>query len=202
MTGVAFGRELECYYKTWFPILWSSHKYCHTLSVDYSAKFENEKHSFSGNFSEKSELKTFYISRSAQLEFIPRDILTEFPNLNGLVINQCNLPTLRTGLFKADFDKIEHWRLESNKIELIQPGVFQNLNRMKWISLDDNNLQTLPHRLFKYNPNLVYISLANNQINSIHPNFFEALHNLKMIDLRGENVCIQKEIGCSTCRIF
>jgi hypothetical protein len=85
MTDTAFGREIQCtYYVSTLDFFWPAHRFCFTFSVDYSAKFEAEKHSFSGSPSQKSEAKTFYIRESPQVDFIPSDILSEFPNLNGI----------------------------------------------------------------------------------------------------------------------
>jgi Leucine-rich repeat (LRR) protein len=200
MTGAAFGRKLECAYATWADIFWPSHKLCHTLAVDFSAKFETEKHSFSGNSFQKSETSVFQIHKSAQLDFIPLDILTEFPNLDGIVIWECNLPTVKAGLFRAEFKKIEFLHLQDNNIELIEPSAFQYLIKLKWVNLYKNNLQTLPYQIFRNNPDLIFISLSSNKISSIHPNFFDGLAKLKQISLI-ENLCIQTEIGCPTCSI-
>jgi Leucine-rich repeat (LRR) protein len=202
MTGAAFGRELTCTSHSWSPTLWPSHKYCDTTSVDFSVKFETEKHSFSGSAAQKSEIKAFRISQSPQLDFIPLDILTEFPNMDGLVVNSCNLPILKSGLFKAELQKIEHLNLWGNIIEVIEPEAFQFLINLKWLRLGDNNIQSLPYRLFGKNPDLIYIDLRKNKINAIHPSFFDGLYKLKLIESgHGSNICIYADIGCTSCQI-
>jgi Leucine-rich repeat (LRR) protein len=200
MTGAASGREIECDYERLITALWPSHKSCRADSVDYSAKFETEKHSFSGNSSEKLEAKTFRINNSLQVDFIPLDILTEFPNLNGLAINGCNLPTVKAGLFRVELNKIEFLCLQDNKIELVQAKAFEHLTKLKWVRLGHNNLQTLPYQLFRNNPDLIFIGLFGNQINSIHLSFFDGLNSLKFIVFE-ENLCINEAIGCETCSV-
>jgi hypothetical protein len=182
--------------------LWPSLNRCFTSGVDYSAKFENEKHSFSltGTPAQKSEVNTFSISSSTHVDFIPLDILSEFPNLNALMIGSCNLPTLKSGLFKEELQKIQYLWLYRNKIEVIEPEAFKFLTRLNWIRLNGNNLKTLSYRVFQNNPDLIYIDLKNNQIKSIHPNFFDGLNKLKLIGF-SENVCIDDNIGCETCLI-
>jgi Leucine-rich repeat (LRR) protein len=180
--------------------LWAAHKYCETASIDYSEKFESEKHSFTGNASQKSEVKTFEISGSSKVDFIPLDILTEFPNLNGISIVYCNLPALKSGFFKSKLEKIEYLDLKGNQIETIEPGAFQYLIKLKWVLLSTNKLQALSYKLFENNPGLIYMDLRDNQINSIHPNFFDGLQILKLVKLGG-NLCIQSDIGCETCLI-
>jgi hypothetical protein len=206
ITGAASGRQLECTTQTYSFTLWPSYKSCYTSSVDYSANFEKEKHSFSitasitDSSAQKSEIKTFFIAASAQVDYIPLDILSEFPNLNGLMLQACNLPIVKSGLFKEEFQKLELLVLHYNKIESIEPEAFQHLIKLKWIDLSDNNLQFLSYRLFKNNPDLIYINFYNGKINAIHPNFFDGLNKLKLIKFI-ENLCINVKIGCETCLI-
>jgi hypothetical protein len=202
MTGSASGRQLECTYQTWYFALWPFHKYCGSDQADYSARFESEKHSFSitGSAAQKSEINTFYIQNSAQVDFIPLDVLSEFPNLNGIAITGSNLPTLKSGLFREEFNKIEFLDLKSNQVEVIEAGAFQYLVKLKWIRLGDNKLQTLSYWLFVNNPDLTFIGLWGNKIASIHPNFFDGLLNLKFIVFE-KNLCIDVRIGCETCSV-
>jgi hypothetical protein len=200
MAGAAFGRELQCRYDSHYYTLRPSYERCSTSHVDYSEKFETEKHSFSGSSAQKSELKAFQIWHSPQVDFIPLDILTEFPNLNGLGVGDCNLPTLKSKLFKKELQKIEFLYLDLNKIEVIEAGAFQYLVNLKWIRLRWNKLQSLSDQLFVNNPDLIYIDFFNNEINSIHPNFFDGLQKLKLIDF-DYNLCIKSVIGCETCQI-
>ncbi len=168
--------------------------------MDYSAKFETEKHSFSGNSSQKSETKTFRIHDSPQVDFIPLDILTEFPNLNGLSVSGCNLPTVKASLFRVELNKIEYLDLQDNKIELVQGKAFEHLTKLKWVRLGLNYLQTLSYQLFRKNPYLIFIGLFGNQIDSIHPNFFDGLNSLKFIVFE-KNLCVATKIGCETCSL-
>jgi hypothetical protein len=182
--------------------LWPNIISCYTPhNTDFSARFESEKHSFSltGSSVSKSSINTFYIYVSPKLDFIPLDILTEFPNLNGLYIHNVNLPTLKAGLFKPELQRIEYLYL-SGTIESIEPQAFQYLINLKWVYLYGNKIQTLPHRLFKHNPDLIFIDLAG-KINSIHPSFFDGLNKLKLVVFSNNVGCIKDKIGCETCLI-
>jgi hypothetical protein len=148
-----------------------------------------------------SEINTFYIFASSQVDFIPLDILSEFPNLNGLMLERGNLPTLKSGLFKEELKKLEYLNLWGNGIESIEPEAFEFLIKLKWIQLSGNKLQSLPYRLFRNNLDLFYIELSGNKINSIHPNFFDGLQKLKLIDFTENEGCINVKIGCETCLI-
>jgi hypothetical protein len=119
MTRDALGREIECDYKPWeHIILWPGFIYCQTENIDYSANFEGEKHFFSGSTSRKFETATFAIVESPQVDFIPLDILTEFSNLNGLGIWKSKLSTVKLGLFKKEFERIEYLNLWNNGMDI------------------------------------------------------------------------------------
>jgi hypothetical protein len=211
MTGTAFGRQIQCSYQSSSVLgytLWPNNTSCRTPdNTDFSARFESEKHSFSltdpygyESSVSKSAINTFYISQSTQLDFIPLDILTEFPNLNGLYITNANLPTVKSGLFKPELQRIEYLLLSGN-IKSIEPEAFQYLNKLKWIHLGYNKIQTLFYKLFKNNPDLIYIYLGYNKINSIHPSFFDGLNKLKLVYFTGNVGCFNTKIGCETCLI-
>jgi Leucine-rich repeat (LRR) protein len=201
IAGDAFEREIECNYLRSFSYpLWPSVPCCFSSkSIDYTAFFETAKHSIAGTRLEKRDTKMFFIFQAA-IDFIPLDILTEFPNLNGLYFDRCRVPTVKSGLFTAEFRNIEFLHLGGNGINLIEPSAFQHLLKLKWISLQGNNLQALSHKLFRNNTDLIYINLKGNGINSIHPSFFDGLSKLKLVDFR-ENLCLQTQIGCETCLI-
>ncbi len=193
-------RELKCYYDTTdLYTLWPSNDRCTTNQIDFSADFEPELHSFTGSPEEKSEVKTFRTRRSPNFDFIPLEILSEFPNLNGLAVEFSKLPTLKAGLFKPELEKLEYLHLGYNEVEVIEPKAFQYLIKLKWVSFYENKLKALPHKLFKNNPDLVYINFEENQINSIQPNFFDGLASLKMVEFGSRNRCIRINIGCGNC---
>jgi hypothetical protein len=189
-----------CYSSTYTWPLWPSHTYCYTSSAtSFSKSFQSESHSF--ECSQKSEAKTFQLWQSPQIEFIPTEIFTEFPNINGFSIFLSNLPVVKAGLFTAEFFKIEFFRFYSSKIEKVEPKAFEYLPNLKWISFYRNKIQSLPDRIFEKNPKLIYIDFYSNQIKSVIPSFFfQNFNNLKLVDFRG-NQCISKQIGCDTCTI-
>jgi hypothetical protein len=170
-----------------------------TNQVYYSDRFEKDEHCFTGS-TEKSESKTFLIYKSPKVDFIPLDILTEFPNLNGIILNFCILPTLKAGLFGEEFQKIEYLRFQFDKIKTVEPEALQYLVKLKLIDFNSNKIESLPQQLFKNNPNLVYIDFRKNKINSIHPNFYDGLSKLKFTELDG-NRCVDTKVGCVTCLV-
>jgi hypothetical protein len=118
--------------------------------------------------------------------------------LNGLFITGVNLPTLKSGLFKPELQRIEYLFLDGT-FETIEPEAFQYLVKLKWIRLG-HNILSLPQQLFKHNPDLIYIYLGG-RINSIHSSSFDGLNKLKLVDFSRNVGCINTKIGCETCLI-
>jgi hypothetical protein len=87
MAGAAFGREIGGHYRTFSDTLWPSHTKCSTTrETDFSYYHQQEKHTIYGTSAQKREAKTFEMSEPPKVYFIPLEILTELPNLNGLII--------------------------------------------------------------------------------------------------------------------
>jgi hypothetical protein len=197
--GVVTCRELECeYYEiNWFTF-WPEFKYCGLSQVDLSESFEPQVHSFTGSTSEKFEATAVWFYHSPQIDFIPKEILEEFPNLNGFLFYSCNLPVFKNDLFSAEFVVLEYLELVSSQIISIEPFAFQNLKNLKWLRLYRNRIQSLPFNLFQKNPKLIFLGFDSNQINSISPNLFKNLNQLIFVDFY-INKCVSKEFGCDTC---
>jgi hypothetical protein len=182
--------------------MWPTHTRCKVSSVDLSASFRGQEHSFSGTSAQKLAATVVFFYESPNVDFLPKEILSEFPHLNGILIFGSNLPTVKNNLFTSDFKKLQFLSLGANKIQTIEPDAFQHLVNLKWIGLWSNQIQTLPFQLFKKNPDLFYINLYGNNINSISSDFFKNLNKLKYVDF-GRNLCINKDFGCSssTCSV-
>ncbi len=200
INGEAVRRDLECKIYALSEILWPATTKCYTQYIDFSDKFQTENHFFPGCASGKSGISTFQIESASRVDFIPLEIVSEFPKLNGLIIDFCTMPVVKSGLLKSEFKKIKYLDLKKNEIKTIEPTAFQHLTKLIWIRLYNNNIKTLSYKLFSNNPKLRYIDLSGNQINSIHPNFFDGLNKIILIGFGG-NRCSQEDIGCEDCRV-
>ncbi len=58
-----------------------------------------------------------------------------------------------------------------------------------------NQLRSLPHQIFRNNPELIAIFFHSNQINSITPDFVKNLNKLQWVDFN-ENQCIDQYFEC------
>jgi hypothetical protein len=195
---VASGRELICNYSTYSGTLWPTSQQCKLSSVDLSERHKTEEHSFTGTPEQKAAVTVIHFDNPLQFNFLPNQMLNDFPKLNGMDVSNCNtLKTVKSDLFTEDFGAIQYLYFGENRIATIEANAFQHLPKLKWISLTDNQLRSLPHQIFKNNPELIYIGLGGNKINSITPDFFKNLNKLQFVGLRG-NQCIKKDFGCTT----
>jgi Leucine-rich repeat (LRR) protein len=176
--------------------MWEDFNYCQLNAVDLSETFKTVEHLFSGTAEQKSAATAVYFTSPVKIEILPKQLLNDFPRLNGIVINDSDtFTTIKNGFFAKEFGAIQHLGLWNNKIETIEADAFQCLPKLKWIDLDSNQLHSLPHQIFKNNPELIAISLNRNKINSITPDFFKNLNKLRYVSFYF-NQCLHKNFGC------
>jgi Leucine-rich repeat (LRR) protein len=191
--------KLECNYDTIFDLdLWPEFSYCQIGSIDLSESFRAVEYSFSGTPEQKSAATAVNFFRPSQIDFVPKGILNDFPQLNGIMIRGCqSLKTVKNDLFDEDFGAIQYLDLCCNKIETVEAKAFQHLPKLKRINLNANQVRSLPHQILKNNPEIIAILLSGNKINSITPDFFKNLNKLQWVDFGG-NQCTRKNFGCPT----
>ncbi len=192
-----YGQVLLCRYGTHTMPLWPAHNYCALTSIDLSEKYKNSHFLFTGTPEQKSATNVFF-NRPSKVDFLPKEVLNDFPQFNSLSINYCDtLTIIKNDLFTKDFSAIQYLHLSFNKIESIEANAFQHLRKLKWISLGNNQMQSLPHQIFRNNPEIIIMWLGSNKINSITPDFFKNLNKLQFVSLL-KNQCIENYFGCST----
>ncbi len=197
-----FGRELTCTYGTYSEPLWPAYSYCQISSVDFSESYQSQYHTFSGTSAQKTATTAVYFLSSSNIDFVPEEVLTQFPHLNAIMITSYNLPTVKNDLFSKNFNSLQYLWLPGNKIQIVEANAFQHLIKLKWISFYGNQIESLSLQTFNNNPEIIYIDLRSNKINSINLKFFKNLKNLKYVRF-ASNVCISKDFGCdsSTCSV-
>jgi Leucine-rich repeat (LRR) protein len=196
--GTIAGRQLQCNYVTEFWEYWRTFQLCKLYQVDFSESFQTETHSFTGSSSEKSGTSMFYFQRSPKIDFLPKEIPKEFPNLKGLDFGHSELPVIKSDLFPEDFRGLEILYFGDCQIESIEPFAFQHLTNLKWLNLFDNKIQSLPYNLFQNNQKLTDLYFDVNQIDSISPNLFKNLRQLKWVSF-WNNHCVREQFGCKEC---
>ncbi len=183
-----------------------SYTICHVSDIDLTKKLEEEKFIFSGSEEQKKSLQNITavgFNGILKIDFIPLQILEEFPNLNGLSIAETDMYIIRDSLFTVEHSMIEYLSITYTKLELIEENAFQHLKNLKWISLKFNNIKSLSRKFFAHNPQLEFMDFNANPIKMIDPQTFTNLKELKVISFTGNNYCIkQRKFGCEHNRGF
>jgi hypothetical protein len=203
MHQASFARQLGCTYQggiNWNN--WPVHKECLLTSVDLSEAHKSETHSFTGSSSEKTEVSLVRFDQSNLVDFVPPEVIREFPNLNALAITYSNVPVVKTGFFGREFKNLQFLSFYYSKVEAIEAGAFTELENLKhiWIYASPSPIKTLQFGLFRNNLKLEFTFFGANKISMIHPALFDDLTHLKLLYL-DSNVCVSKTIGCATCTV-
>jgi Leucine-rich repeat (LRR) protein len=177
--------------------LWRNYRYCTVDYTDFPLADRNKSFTFTGNSASKQEITAVFFSKSPTFEFIPLEIFSEFPNLNGIMIQRSIIPIIKSGFFTTEFKVIQYIYLGSNEIKTIEKDAFLNMVDLKWINLESNHIAKIESAIFKNNNKLEFISLANNEIKMIHPQLFSNLNNLIEVLLFG-NDCVNKHFEGSS----
>lgn len=106
------------------------------------------------------------------INYLPSGFGKFFNKLFGLSVENCGLKELTQENLK-EFPKLKHIWIFKNSIEI------------------------LPKRLFKYNPDLIYINFNSNKIKEIDRKLFDNLKYLKTIEMRS-NICINMKTSKDT----
>ncbi len=78
---------------------------------------------------------------------------------------------------------IQHLGLSWNKIQVLEPHVFDELVELKWIDLLGNDIEKILGPIFAKNKKLEFVDLSFNRIQSLYPNLFDGLPKLAKVCL-------------------
>jgi Leucine-rich repeat (LRR) protein len=184
--------ELNCEYRTNQFHLWPTFKECGVVNKNFLLSDKNAKIIITGSTAEKRDTTAVAFYKSSSIEFIPLEILTEFPNLNGIKIWISNIPILREGFFTEQFEVIQYLYLVALGITQIEENAITNLTELKWIYLHSNQIESIKNKIFKNNKKLEYIDFSENQIKMINPSLFVNLNSLAEVRIFNNN-CVSKE---------
>nr|ABB21171.1 variable lymphocyte receptor A [Eptatretus stoutii] len=79
-------------------------------------------------------------------------------------------------------------RLNLNSLSKLSPTAFHNLNKLTYLSLGNNQLQTLPAGVFDHLVNLDKLRLDYNQLKSLPPKIFDKLTKLTLLYLQNNKL--------------
>lgn len=174
-----------------------AHKYCKLSKVDLSENYRETNYKFTGSEEDRKSLQNIsevLITDVPKLDFIPLQIIREFPNLDGLNFIRVGIPIIKDTLFTVEFIIIEYLDLANCKVQMIEENAFQHLKNLRTINLLGNSLISLGKNTFTNNQKLLSIQLYDNKIKMIHPQTFASLKKLEKVDLL-KNECVDRQFG-------
>jgi Leucine-rich repeat (LRR) protein len=125
------------------------------------------------------------------VDFIPTQIIKEFPSLNRLEVILSYIPVLTNYHFTFEFSKIKYLSLKYNQIKSIESEALRHLTKLVYVELSFNDIETIKANIFKDNRKLEIVFLNNNKIKMLNTNLFHGLKNLAVLNLK-ENECVNK----------
>jgi hypothetical protein len=186
------GVELDCEYHDYY------YDRCEVERADLSMKTIGTSFTFSGTQEQIQTTTQIIFKRSGRVAHLPRNLFQEFPNLNELEIYFSDIPILQNDFFKPEHNKLQELALFRDKIKIIEGNAFALLINLERISLEQNEIKSLPENLFQNNHKLIEIYLQKNKIKIIAPGSFKNLNQLTGVKLEG-NECFARGFGCWNC---
>ena len=111
-----------------------------------------------------------------------------FPKLLSLMISQCEITKIEKKLFD-ELPMLEKLMINNNKdLRIIDEDAFSNLNKLVYLYLNKNRIESLGAWTFSELANLNHLDLSYNQLESIDENLFSGQQNLKTLYLRGNKL--------------
>ncbi|KAG5669790.1 hypothetical protein PVAND_000083 [Polypedilum vanderplanki] len=121
------------------------------------------------------------------IKFLPIKISDTFPNLLTIRAEYKSISKIRKENLK-NLNKLRFLDLTGNKIETIEAGSFDDLVELISLGMSNNKIKNLHENLFKNLVKLEELYLQDNQISLFKPKQFENLKNLKFLDLSGNQL--------------
>jgi Leucine-rich repeat (LRR) protein len=99
--------------------------------------------------------------------------------------------------------EFQYVSVERNTMRFISDcGVFQDVRDLRFLSLANNELETLPENLFVSLTNLTRLDLQHNLLTHLHSGLFRQLRNLQVLNLAGNRLtALQDNVFVSLTRL-
>jgi hypothetical protein len=191
------GVELKCGYRVVSEYQVPGAR-CLVWRADLSLKTIGANFIFNVTQEERQKISEITFDDFGRVAHLPRSLFEDLPELIELEISRSDIRILRNNFFKPEFSKLLKLRLTRDNIQIIEENAFDQLTNLESIWLWDNEMRSLPAKLFKKNRQLKQIVLGSNKIKIIAPETFQYLNQLTLVDLRASE-CVDREIGCWDC---
>ncbi|XP_011308295.1 protein toll [Fopius arisanus] len=129
-------------------------------------------------------LETLVLSRN-KLTNVTADLLHDLQNLTLLNLRENDLRELPHGFL--DIPHLESIELGSNKLEIIEPAIFQNLEKLKLLNIWSNKLVEIKPHSFDKLKSIRSIDMHSNNLQTLPRDIFAPLKNLIVVNLSQNN---------------
>ncbi|XP_055334952.1 chaoptin-like [Paramacrobiotus metropolitanus] len=120
---------------------------------------------------------------SNQLQSVhPKNPFEKFPSLKTVILSDNNLKEFALRDFVAN-SSIVRLIMEHCHLLRLSIGTFDNMEHLRELRLNDNNIAEMQEGLFSSTPQLQIIDLQRNDISSLSENVFRQIRRLELLDL-------------------
>lgn len=162
---------------------------CKVLEQDLLSRTGIISHEFSGSSAEKEMVLLVHFTDST-VEFIPANILENFPNLKGIVVENSTLEELKEGYLFKELGVLKHLQI-SNNLKTVQKNALAVMENLESAWFSNNKIEVLPFAIFSHNHRLRFIDFSQNKIKAITPELLKGLTNLQSLDFQ-QNICVKE----------
>jgi hypothetical protein len=120
---------------------------------------------------------------NAELEYVPKELINDFPNLKKLsIFESIKINDLSPDFFDQGLGQLESLALFEEKfINILRTDVFINLSNLKELLVMQTTVQELEEGVFRTNKKLESVIFDQSKISTIPENLFAGLENLKSV---------------------
>jgi hypothetical protein len=136
---------------------------CTVYNVDLSLKTIGANFTFIGSQKQKQAITEIRFRNIGRVAHLPRNLFEELPKLDELTIWASDIPILRNNFFKPEFNKLRGLELRDGKIRIIQEYAFEHLTNLEWIDLERNRIKMIAPGTFKNLNQLTALFLWSNE---------------------------------------
>ena len=170
-----------------------------------NGQIENDRVEVTTNTSKNrapdSEVIMVYYYPCLNVKFIPYSLFDTFVNLEYLYIGSNNsFKTLKREYLRYAL-KLKNLDIYQNLIEKIDRHVFSAARNLEHINLSENKIESIHKEAFSGLPNLQGVYLEKNKIKNIHSTTFAFITNLKILELSGDEHCINEFFICANQKL-
>jgi Leucine-rich repeat (LRR) protein len=144
---------------------------------------------YEGNLSNNKKIDSVIIFVS-ELEYVPENLMKNFPNLRDLSIGVSIInKVLGPDFFDQGFENLERFGLQKEYlIEVLKTDVFINLPNLKVFWVAKTTVRELEEGVFRTNKKLESVIFRQSKISTLPENLFAGLENLKSVTLKVSSI--------------